>query len=204
MRRTKLAEKIQNNFIGFMAICWCLYVLLSFLEVNAHSLDHGYKYSKFNLFKIITANASEELAVYEQEKGERIVHEMIEDGQIQPHVDKEHQHNLELLAHVINAEGGGATWVSDKMCYYIGSVVLNRVKSKEFPNTIEEVINQPGQYSSVGCANWEVPISERSWEVAEDLLNEGSQLPDNIVFQAEFKQGSGVYEKVQNMYFCYR
>lgn len=110
---------------------------------------------------------------------------------------------LEMLAHLLGGEAG-ADWCEDKMLYYVGSVVLNRVKSAYFPNTIKDVIFQKGQYSCTWDGNYYRTPSERCYRIAEELLTYGSLLPEDVVFQAEFEQGSGVYEKVQNMYFCYR
>ena len=36
------------------------------------------------------------------------------------------------------------------------------------------------------------------------LLENGSVLPSNVIFQSQHTQGDGIYEKVQNMYFCYK
>lgn len=114
-----------------------------------------------------------------------------------PYTDED----LELLAHLLNGESG-ADWCSDEMVYGVGSVALNRVNSSEFPDTLEEVIYQPGQYACVNDGNFEKEPSERCYQIAEELLLNGSVFPEDVVFQAEFRQGSEVYSKVQNMYFC--
>ncbi len=100
----------------------------------------------------------------------------------------------------------GATYNDDEMLYLTGAVVLNRVQSEYFPNSIEEVIYQPGQYQCTEFKNsgfYKEP-TERCWRIAEELLISGYDIPSNVLYQAEFKQGSGVYKKVQNMYFCYK
>jgi len=112
--------------------------------------------------------------------------------------------DIDKLAHIINAECGGWDWCTDEMCYYTGSVVLNRVYSEWFPDTIEEVIFQEGQYSPVCSGSYYNEPNERSIRIAKDLVCYGSLLPPNVVFQANFKQGDGVYAQVQNMYFCYK
>lgn len=89
------------------------------------------------------------------------------------------------------------------MQFYVGSVVLNRVADDRFPNTIEQVIFQKGQYACTWDGNFNQEPSERAYEIASDLLNMGSVLPSQVVFQAQFEQGSGIYIKEQNMYFCY-
>jgi N-acetylmuramoyl-L-alanine amidase len=52
-----------------------------------------------------------------------------------------------LLARLINSEAIGESY-EGKLA--VGNVVMNRVKSKEFPNTITEVIYQSGQFNGVG------------------------------------------------------
>ena len=111
--------------------------------------------------------------------------------------------DVELLARLINGESG-SNWCSDKMQLGVGSVVLNRMKSDKFPNTMEEVIFQNGQYSCTkqGGGYWLEP-SERAYKNARELLTKGSIFPDKVLFQANFTQGKGTYLHEQNMYFCY-
>lgn len=116
-----------------------------------------------------------------------------------PTVDPE---ELELMAHLLVGEAG-SDWCTDEMVYYVGSVALNRVASSRFPDTLEKVIFAKGQYACTWDGNFNREPSERHYKIAEDLLLNGSVLPPDVVYQAEFKQGSGVYKKVQNMYFCY-
>ena len=110
--------------------------------------------------------------------------------------------DLYLLSHVINGEAG-ANWCTDTMRLYSGSVVLNRIKDSRFPDTIEEVIYQPGQYKCTWDGNFNKPVTDGSMDAAIYLLENGSQLPENVVFQSEFPQGQGVYTKEMNLYFCY-
>lgn len=116
-----------------------------------------------------------------------------------PYTDEE----LELLAHLIFAEAG-SNWCSDKMQQYTGSVVLNRIASKYFPNNMHDVVYQSGQYSVVRSGAINKTPNERAYNVARYLLTNGSVLPANVVFQSQHIQGDGIYEKVQNMYFCYK
>lgn len=113
------------------------------------------------------------------------------------------EEELELLAHLINGEAG-ADYCSDDLKFYVGSVALNRVASEYFPNTLEAVIFQEGQYACTWDGNYDKEPSEACYEIAEELLIYGSVLPENVLFQAEFKQGDGTYCKEQNMYFCYK
>lgn len=57
------------------------------------------------------------------------------------------QSDLDLLAALVWAEAGDQP-LPDGLCY-VCDVVLNRVDSPAWPNTIREVIYQPGQFSVV-------------------------------------------------------
>ena len=113
------------------------------------------------------------------------------------------QEDLDLLAHVIYAEAG-SDYCTDEMRYGVGSVVLNRVEDECFPDTLYNVIYQKGQYQCTWDGNIDKTPDERSYRIAQDLLNNGSIFPSDVVYQAEFKQGCGVYSKIQNIYFCHK
>lgn len=110
--------------------------------------------------------------------------------------------DLYWLSHLIGSESG-ANWCSEEMMYGVGSVVLNRVKSDKYPNTILSVIKQRGQYSVWSSGSIKREPSSRCVEIAKSLLKHGTSYPDNVVFQANGRQGKGVYLKIQNMYFCH-
>lgn len=111
--------------------------------------------------------------------------------------------SLYLLSHLINSEAG-SSWCSNEMKRMVGIVALNRVKSDLFPDTLYEVINQKGQYEVIELGTFYREPSEECIDIAYDLLTNGYDEPETVLYQAEFKQGSGVYKKVQNMYFCYQ
>ena len=110
------------------------------------------------------------------------------------------EYELYLMAHLIWGEAG---YDNEEMMYAIGSVVLNRVNHSAYPNTIEGVIYQSGQYACTWDGNFDKTPSELAWQIAEDLLINGSTLPENVVYQAQFTQGSGVYIQIENEFFCY-
>ena len=110
--------------------------------------------------------------------------------------------DVDLLARCITAEMG---YNRDEVVYYLaGSVILNRMKSDYFPTYLYEVIYQPGQYQCTWNGHIEREADESAIKVANDLLLNGTYIPDDVVFQAEFKQGHGVYEYINNTYFCYQ
>lgn len=107
--------------------------------------------------------------------------------------------DLYWLAHLL---AGECQSYSRECQLYTGSVVLNRVAHKSYPDTIPGVITQRRQYSSYTDGNFDREPTEMNWAVAEELLRNGSVLPANVVFQAQFKQGDFCYAKVDGEYFC--
>jgi hypothetical protein len=120
------------------------------------------------------------------------------------YVPREEQYyiDLELLAHLIYSEVGDD---GEEAMYYAGSVVLNRIRNGEYPDDLYSVIYQFGQYEVTwnGGLYKEEP-SDIAYEVAADLLEEGSILPEGVVYQAEFEQGSDTFKIIGNTYFCYQ
>lgn len=114
--------------------------------------------------------------------------------------------DIELLASLIYYEQGEPETPEDEeRCYLTGCVVLNRMTSPEFPDTLEGVIYQTGQYACINKIRNNGYYGDICFEIAEGLLTYGVEdVPENLVFQAQFQQGSGVYKKIYNQYFCYR
>ena len=100
--------------------------------------------------------------------------------------------DLDLLARIINAEAG-CTWIPDWVQLAVGSVVLNRVNSPLYPNTIKEVIYQPGQYGPVYNGMIDKRPERRCVENARYLLENGSQIPANVFGQSGSTWGKEVY-----------
>ncbi len=118
------------------------------------------------------------------------------------------EEDLDLLARVIYAEVG-CTWIPDWVQRMVGSVVLNRVNSSYYPNTIREVIYQPGQYAPTWNGSINKTPDARTIENARYLLENGSICPANVVGQNSIITGSGVYTSYRDpilnttVYFCY-
>lgn len=103
--------------------------------------------------------------------------------------------DLELLARIINAEAGGCT---DEHQLLVGNVVLNRVADSRFPDTIYDVIYQKGQYSPTWNGAINKTPSKQAYKNAQRLLDGERFCPSNVVFQANFKQGS---RSLQNYFY---
>ena len=108
----------------------------------------------------------------------------------------------------------GSNVCTDQHREYVGYVILNRVNDSRYPDTIRDVLEQPGQYEGLGTKgvhfakrasnNTESKALERAWSTAQKVLEnrDNIPIPSNVVFQAEFKQGVSVYKKIGNTYFC--
>ena len=98
-----------------------------------------------------------------------------------------------LLARLIYAEAG-SSWLSDEWKFCVGEVVMNRVASPEFPDTLEEVIYQPGQYYGRRSRYFASLVpGETEIRAASRLLQGERHMSPAVVFQANFPQGSGTY-----------
>ena len=119
---------------------------------------------------------------------------------------------LFCMAAAIYNEAGG-DMCSDETRLLVGYVILNRVNSSKFPNTIREVLEAKRQYgefywTGVKFADRsskpeEKNAVERAYEIAKRVLTEPSTIPETVAFQAEFEQGTGVYKYQDSIYFCH-
>lgn len=113
--------------------------------------------------------------------------------------------DLDVLSHIISAEAGNC---QEEMMIGVGSVVLNRVADDRFPDTIKEVVFDPGQYSPTWNGTYYNEPTEEAVEVAEMLLEEGSQFPADVIWQSNEILGEE-YTHIdpppgvgKRMYFC--
>lgn len=147
---------------------------------NARYLGYGEDSSIIQEAKSVYAN---EHARYKDLKLQ------LEEAQKTPAYTEE---DVDLLARLIYAEAG-CTWMPDWVQQMVGSVVLNRVNSSVYPNTIREVIYQPGQYGPAWSGAIERPADARTIANARYLLENGPICPANVTGQAGFISGSGMY-----------
>ena len=78
--------------------------------------------------------------------------------------------DIQLMARAINGEARGEPYEGQVA---VGAVILNRVKSSQFPNTIAGVIYQSGAFTAVADGQINVPIDEGStvYKAARDAMN---------------------------------
>lgn len=76
--------------------------------------------------------------------------------------------DLNLLAHLIYAEARGEPYAGQ---VGVGAVVLNRVKSSKFPNSVAGVIYQPGAFDVVSDGQINYAPNTTAINAARDALN---------------------------------
>lgn len=128
--------------------------------------------------------------------------------------------DIRILTTTVFHEAGHTT---EQLRQYVAQVVLNRVEDSRFPDTVKGVITQPGQYSTkyatVEAANAiQVTDSKNGtyyYGICEDSVKAAMmgqvEMPSNVLYQANFSQGKGVWKSVyfnsgwyaSTSYFCY-
>lgn len=76
--------------------------------------------------------------------------------------------NINLLARIISAEARGEPYTGQVA---VGAVVLNRVESPSFPDTISGVIYQNGAFTAINDGQFWEPIEAGCYNAARDALN---------------------------------
>lgn len=76
--------------------------------------------------------------------------------------------DLYLLAKTIHAEARGEPYVGQVA---VAAVILNRVKSVEFPNTISGVVYQPWAFTAVHDGQINLEPNNSAYSAAKDALN---------------------------------
>ena len=107
--------------------------------------------------------------------------------------------DMYILGCVIRAEAGNQSFLGQKA---VAEVVLNRVMSPKFPNTIKEVVYQKGQFSTASVLT-KYPPTDMQYEVIEAVFQESEpSLPSDVFFFATYPFRE-VYEQIGDHYFCY-
>ncbi len=76
--------------------------------------------------------------------------------------------DLYLMAKAIHAEGRGESYTGQVA---IGAVILNRVKSPSFPNTVAGVIYQKGAFTAVDDGQINLEPNQTAYDAARDAFN---------------------------------
>lgn len=150
-----------------------------------------------------------DVTVEEIEKQEHEVQQVQESQQevisgdiVEPMPD-EYYDDVDLGAYVIHAENSVEV-DGEKAGWYTLSVAYNRIEHPNYPNNLHDVIYQMGQYECTwnGGLYKEDP-TDVEVEISAEIKQTGGIIPKNVIYASEFPQGSGIYEKIGNTYYCY-
>lgn len=96
--------------------------------------------------------------------------------------------DLDLMAAIIECEAGGESYEGK---IGVGAVIMNRIRSSQFPNTLSEVIYQSGQFSPVASGKLASVLSRGAnqdcYDAARDVFAGVNTIGDCLFFHA----GSG-------------
>lgn len=76
--------------------------------------------------------------------------------------------DLYLMAKAIYAEGRGESYTGQVA---IGAVIMNRLKSPDFPNTISGIIYQKGAFTAVADGQINLEPNQTAYDAARDAMN---------------------------------
>lgn len=119
----------------------------------------------------------------------------------------------DIIATVVYNEAGYGC--SERHMELVAGVLCNRVADDRFPSTVYEVVVQPGQYHPdyADAASYYGRRARESdrWalcqEIAARALRGEVEIDRAVLYQANFVQGSGIYEthitSYSTSYFCY-
>ena len=161
----------MNNRRGDLVLYLFLLIVLIFLWITAIK-SSAYEEVKEPQFEAIPqteeVNTEEDGELFARTHEVKIVELSYEDAQ--------------LLMKVAQAEGGNQGITGMRL---IMSVILNRVKSDQFPGTVREVVYQKGQFSTV--ANGAIDRVEISPEchLALAEIEMGNVSPEIIAFETK-------------------
>lgn len=106
---------------------------------------------------------------------------------------------LDLLERCVMAEGGGESYECQRA---IACVVVNRVISDKFPDTIEDVIKQKGQFSTWPSQIQKVKASNEVKQAVREALTEAAIPEDVLYFRAGYYHSWATdYLCIDNTYF---
>lgn len=181
-----MKEKIEKILYA-ISIMLCAWVVMSWGDVIDHNMN-GTKCEDWNAFVLLTKDLEEkeEPEAMMDEVEVMVEQEMYEAMEpeyyitVQKKKRKFSKEDKYLLAKIAMAEAEDQDIKGKEL---VICVVLNRVKAKEFPSTIKEVIFQKNQFS---------PIADGRWDRVE---------PNKECYKAVKKVAAGLDESKGATYF---
>ena len=155
--------------------------------------DSAYMFAEYIQIEETTALSVAEYETQQKEK-EQAVQQVSQTGASMSASDSE----LALLAAIIQCEAGGESHTGKVA---VGAVIMTRVRSSQFPNSITEVVYQSGQFSPVASGILSSVLSQGArsdcYQAAQEAL-EGSNPIGSALY---FNSGSGRGQQIGNQHF---
>lgn len=128
--------------------------------------------------------------------------------------------DIRILTTTVYHEAGSTT---EQLRQYVAQVALNRVEDSRFPDSVYGVITQKGQYNTKyatteaaqAIKSKDAANGTNNWETCKNSVLQAmmgkTDMPDNVLYQANFTQGKGLWKSVyfnsgwfaSTSYFCY-
>ena len=108
-------------------------------------------------------------------------------------------HETELLARIVWAEARGESLDGQQA---VVEVVFNRLLSEDFPDTLEEVIYEPGQFAGTDYLHIADPC-DMQYKAIGHALNGPNILPLEVVFFSVEPQNEFLWGRIGGHAFCY-
>lgn len=119
--------------------------------------------------------------------------------EIQSMQDAKQEYEYELICRCVEAEAGNQSLIGKRL---VADVILNRVDDPRFPNSVKEVIYQPGQFAVVanGSIYTVTPSEETKQAVSMELIE---RVEREIVYfnSGDYPSYGEKYERVGGHYF---
>ena len=151
--------------------------------------DSAYMFAEYIQIEETTA-----LSVAEYEAQQKEKEQVSQTGTAMSASDSE----LALLAAIIQCEAGGE---SNTGKVAVGAVIMNRVRSSQFPNSITEVVYQSGQVSPVASGILSSVLSQGAridcYQAAQEALAGSNPIGSALYFNS----GSGRGQQIGNQHF---
>ena len=102
------------------------------------------------------------------------------------------QEDLDIIAKVIRFEAD-PEWCEWEHSVAVGAVVMNRVRSPFFPDSVREVVAAPGQYlETYTCGFDQTP--RLCYEAAKAVLDGDHDVPEDCYWQDTHVQGTAIWK----------
>ena len=155
--------------------------------------DSAYMFAEYIQIEETTALSVAEYETQQKEK-EQAVQQVSQTGASMSASDSE----LALLAAIIQCEAGGESHTGKVA---VGAVIMNRVRSSQFPNSITEVVYQSGQFSPVASGILSSVLSQGArsdcYQAAQEALAGSNPIGSALYFNS----GSGRGQQIGNQHF---